>query len=81
MDDEVHLSMSLPLDEDGFLRRECPTCEREFKWRADQEDDGEGEATAVDEDGYFCPYCGVQAPTGAWHTKEQIEAEGHRDAR
>lgn len=24
--------MSDPLDSDGFLRRECPTCEREFKW-------------------------------------------------
>lgn len=32
MSDEVQLSMSLPLDGDGFLRRECPTCEREFKW-------------------------------------------------
>ena len=24
--------MEIPLDSDGFLRRECPTCEREFKW-------------------------------------------------
>src|SRR6266511_2386951 len=30
MSDEIHLSMSLPLDSDGFLRRECPTCEREI---------------------------------------------------
>src|SRR5262245_25299973 len=74
MDDEVHLSMSLPLDEDGFLRRQCPTCEREFKWRADDagDDEEDVEATPVDEDGYFCPYCGVQAPTGDWHTEQQI---------
>ncbi len=31
-DDEVMLEISMPLDSDGFLRRECPTCEREFKW-------------------------------------------------
>ena len=32
MSDEVQLSMSLPLADDGFMRRECTTCEREFKW-------------------------------------------------
>jgi hypothetical protein len=29
---EHQLSMSFPLDSDGFLRRVCPSCEREFKW-------------------------------------------------
>jgi hypothetical protein len=29
---DMSVSMSLPLDEDGFLRRECPTCERQFRW-------------------------------------------------
>lgn len=62
--------MSLPLDSDDFLRRECPTCEREFKWLASQDDD---ESTAAPEDGYFCPYCAIQAPPDAWHTKPQIE--------
>ena len=28
-DGEVTLSMAIPVDSDGFLRRECPTCERE----------------------------------------------------
>lgn len=60
-DDEVALSMSLPLDSDGFLRRECPTCERELKWlvSADDEDDEDG---GVPDGGYFCPYCGVHMP-------------------
>ncbi len=31
-DDRVSLAMSSPLDSDGFLYRECPICEREFKW-------------------------------------------------
>jgi hypothetical protein len=69
MSDEVQLSMSLPLDGDGFLRRECATCEREFKWlpSPDQLEEGNGEsrAAATDAqppDAYYCPYCTV---TGA----------------
>ncbi len=71
-DDEMSFSMSVPLDSDGFLRRECPTCEREFKWLAAQDDD-DLDATPAPDGGYFCPYCGVQAPPDAWHTKAQIE--------
>lgn len=62
--------MSLPLDSDGFLRRECPTCEREFKWLPTPE--GE-EPTPAPAGGLFCPYCAVQADSGAWFTKAQIE--------
>jgi hypothetical protein len=73
--DEV-LKMSVPLDSDGFLRRECPTCDREFKWlpSGDSEEGGNEDAIEVDPGGYFCPYCGVQAPPGSWSTKAQIEA-------
>ncbi len=62
MSDEVTLSMSLPLDGDGFLRRECPTCEREFKWLPSPQH-GEGDAAAASDEPaperYFCPYCAV----------------------
>ena len=70
MNDDVALGMSVPLDSDGFLRRECPTCEREFKWlpSLDQDEDQE----CVPDGGYFCPYCGVQAPTNAWLTHAQL---------
>jgi hypothetical protein len=62
--------MSLPLDADGFLRQECPTCEREFKvWPSQHDDD----PTPVADGGYFCPYCGIQAEVGAWFTKAQVE--------
>ena len=71
-DDEVTLEMSMPLDADGFLRRECPTCEREFKWLHTSEEETNAQPTVV-EGGYFCPYCGVQAPTDAWLTKPQAE--------
>ncbi len=68
---EIHLS--LPLDSDGFLRRACPTCSREFKWFSS---DAEAEGPAAEE--FFCPYCGVPAAPDEWFTLEQstyIEAE------
>ncbi len=70
MDEEMSFSMSLSLDSDGFLRQECPTCEREFKVLYTE---GEAEATPAPEGGYYCPYCAVQAPPGAWLTKDQAE--------
>jgi hypothetical protein len=69
-DANVALGLSLPLDSDGFLRRECPTCEREFKWFPSSDDDEPGPAP---DGGYFCPYCGIQAPEGQWFTKAQVE--------
>lgn len=66
---EAELAIPFPLDDDGFLRRECPTCEREFKWLPAQD---ETEATPAPAGGYFCPYCGVQAPPNAWHTTAQV---------
>src|SRR6266511_1656028 len=78
MSDEVHLSMSLPLDGDGFLRRERPTCEREFKWlpspdpEADEDAVADIAGAAEAPESYFCPYCAVTAPTDAWLTKAQV---------
>jgi hypothetical protein len=68
---DIELSMSVPLDSDGFLRRECPTCEREFKCSATP--DGE-KGTPAPDGGYFCPYCAVQAAEDGWWTKAQLEA-------
>ena len=28
---EITMNISIPLDDDGFFRRECPFCQREFK--------------------------------------------------
>jgi hypothetical protein len=64
----TELTLSLPLDDDGFLRRECPHCEREFKWWPSDESDEPADG------GYFCPYCGRQADGDAWWTKAQLEA-------
>jgi hypothetical protein len=69
-DEKVELSVTIPLDADGFLRRECPTCERELKWMPTPEG---VEPVPVPDGGYFCPYCGVQAGPEAWHTRAQVE--------
>jgi uncharacterized Zn-finger protein len=65
------MRIELPLDSHGFLRRQCPYCEREFKWHhgpAGDIPDG-----APDSDEYFCPYCGGGAESDAWWTEEQVE--------
>jgi ribosomal protein S27E len=74
MSDEFQTSMSVPLDSDGFLRRECPTCEHEFKVFIDQEGDEEAEAQDAPPGGYYCPYCAIQAGPDAWFTKAQLDA-------
>lgn len=68
MSNDVELSVSFPLDNDGFLRRECPTCEREFKWHHSED---EGASDPIPDSGYFCPYCAVQAQPESWFTKPQ----------
>ncbi len=70
-DGDVTLSMSVPLDSDGFLRRECPACERDLKWLPNAADDAE--SIEAPEGGYFCPYCATQAPPGSWFTQAQID--------
>src|SRR5687767_1509501 len=79
MSNDVELSVSFPLDSDGFLRRECPTCEREFKWRYIED---EGESEPMPDGGNFCPSCAVQAPPDSWFTKPQqvlVESTIHRE--
>lgn len=69
MSDEFSIPAQLPLDADGFLRRECPTCEQEFKWFAD--DDADRDVEPVTQ--YFCPLCGQAAGLDEWWTPEQLE--------
>ena len=66
----MELRITLPLD-NGFLRRECPHCKRQFKWH-----DGPIDARPSDTPEppfYHCPYCGDPAPPDAWWTEEQLE--------
>lgn len=65
----MSIPIELPLDSDGFLRRECPSCEGQFKWRSD--DAETGDSTPVEQ--YFCPLCGVAAGLDQWWTPEQLD--------
>jgi hypothetical protein len=69
MGDELSFSMSLPLDYDGFLRRECPNCEREFMALYAEDDSQE---TPPEPGGYYCPYCALQAGADDWWTRDQL---------
>lgn len=67
----MDISIQLPLDADGFLRRECPRCEQEFKWHH-----GKTEAAPADfayADVYWCPRCGESAGHDSWWTPAQLE--------
>jgi hypothetical protein len=72
---EIVLSIPLPRDTDGFLRRACPNCERQFKWwpvaNAEEQPSELHQASIVY--AYFCPYCFQSAPLDHWYTPEQLE--------
>ncbi|MER7557337.1 hypothetical protein ABTZ46_10375 [Nocardioides sp. NPDC126508] len=69
-DDQIQVTFEVPTDDDGFLRRECPTCEQQFKWYAHAE--GDPDAEVVEQ--YFCPLCGVPSGLDTWWTPEQLES-------
>jgi DNA-directed RNA polymerase subunit RPC12/RpoP len=65
----LEIPITFDADADGFLRRGCPNCGREFKWfqgeTAERPDDFE------DPEMYHCPYCGQ--PSDDWWTERQRE--------
>jgi hypothetical protein len=66
----MDVPIQLPLDSDGFLRRECPRCGQQFKWH-------HGPATEEAEEQpdpstYYCPLCGESAAADSWWTQEQL---------
>lgn len=65
------MSVSLPLDSDGFLRRECPHCKNEFKWH-DGPANEEAEQQDSPTDTFFCPLCGRPSGSDTWWTQGQL---------
>lgn len=67
----MEVEFPISKDEDGFVWRQCPTCESKFKWH-----DGPlpGHETSESPNVYFCPVCGHSADLSAWFTYEQLEA-------
>ena len=67
----MDIPIQLPLDSDGFLRRECPHCEQQFKWHdGPANEEAEGHAPPPS---YSCPLCGVPADHDSWWTQEQLD--------
>ena len=72
MDDEFEIQVSVPIarDSDGFVRRECPHCTRQFKWHdGPANEEAEQHASPVS---YNCPLCGQPAPMDSWNTADQV---------
>jgi hypothetical protein len=67
----TEISVPIPTDHDGYLRRQCPTCNGQFKWHHGPVNDDA--ANAPDPSVYYCPLCGASAEVDAWWTHEQIE--------
>jgi hypothetical protein len=66
--DEISIPVQVPLDKEGFLRRECPHCERQFKqWQGRRDEAQESPET------FYCPYCYASADADTWYTAQQIE--------
>lgn len=73
MDDEyeVRVSVPIPRDSDGFVRRECPQCTRQFKWHdGPANEEAEHQPSPLS---YTCPFCGQPAAVDSWNTAEQRE--------
>ena len=67
----MDITVSLPLDHDGFLPRECPHCVQQFKWHngpANEEAERHSDGPT-----YYCPFCGQPAGPDSWFTREQAE--------
>lgn len=62
--DDISVEASIPLDDDGFLRRQCHGCGREFKIPVE-----DGEVADLN----YCPYCRADDDEHDWHTDEQLE--------
>lgn len=62
----MEFEVSLRLDRDGFLRRACPSCNREFKWLPS--DDSEPPPDGR----YGCPYCRARQDLNDFYTEEQV---------
>ncbi|MCU1392059.1 MAG: hypothetical protein JWM34_487 [Ilumatobacteraceae bacterium] len=67
----MEIPIELPLDADGFLRRECPACLQEFKWHHGKTDAAPDDF--IYPDVHWCPLCGQSAALDQWWTEAQLE--------
>lgn len=67
----MDIPVTLPLDSDGFLWRECPTCVQQFKWHyGPANEEAETQPNPVT---YYCPLCSEPGAPDTWMTQQQID--------
>jgi endogenous inhibitor of DNA gyrase (YacG/DUF329 family) len=66
----MEIPFEIPVDDEGYFRRQCPQCEREFKLQYQNDDGSTEEATVFD---VYCPYCGISSPNDQFWTNAQVE--------
>ena len=66
-DGHVVFNVDIPIDEDGYFGRECPTCEQHFRI-AHEDYDG-----LPDDLRLWCVYCGHQDDHSDFMTQQQVE--------
>ncbi len=64
MRDNIQVSVSIPLDEEGMLGRECLKCERYFKLKP---------GTGLPTSHCHCPYCEYEGKSNTFWTPVQLE--------
>ena len=85
---EIITEILIPLDDEQYLRRECPFCKEQLKIKLSEvertkliqdlldsylkETPNDEVEETIDEMLYHCPYCGQQATPDGWWTTEQI---------
>lgn len=71
------LNVNVPLDDDRFMRRQCPYCNMQFKKYMPENESvaEETEDKTKDEmaSELYCPYCGQTAAHDEWWTSEQVQ--------
>ena len=65
----IKSEISLPLDEEGYLDRECPNGDCQFLFKVHLED---WKSICRDEE-VFCPLCRHAAPAKSWFTQDQVK--------
>lgn len=61
---DITVSISIPLDDDGMMGRECLECERYFKLKP---------GTGLGTDQTHCPYCDYHGKADSFWTKAQLK--------
>lgn len=66
----MEIPLDFPLDSDHFIRRECPSCGKEFKRHCRPTE--ARPADASDPPQFTCPLCGARANHDDWFTQDQL---------